>query len=48
MLNFELLYKDVEKLNTSNVERIFAKNNLKNTAFTSFKSYNNKNHEFEN
>ena len=48
MINFELLFRDVEKLNISSEERVFAKNHLKNTALSSYRSYNQKNHKLVN
>ena len=40
MLPFELLYRDIEGINKN--ELIFAKNELKHIAFSSYKSYNKK------
>ena len=48
MLPFELLYRDVKNLDKNEEELVFAKNELRNIAFSSFKMYNKKNHEFEN
>ena len=48
MLNFELLFRDISKLDLKSEERLFAKNELKNVAFSSFKSYNQKDHKIEN
>ena len=47
MLPFELLYRDIEKTD-KNEELVFAKNELRNIAFSSFKSYNGTKHKFEN
>ena len=47
MLPFELLYRDIGDTNKKE-EQIFAKNELKHIAFSSFKMYNKKSHKFEN
>ena len=48
MLPFELLYRDVKNLGQNEEERVFAKNELRNIAFSSFKMFNKKDHKFEN
>ena len=48
MLNFELLFRDVSKIGLNGEDNLFAKNELKNIAFSSFKFYNQKGHKFEN
>ena len=48
MLPFELLYRDIKNLDKKEDELVFAKNELRNIAFSSFKMYNKKNHDFEN
>ena len=48
MLNFELLYRDLSKFDVSNEKLFFAKNELRNLAFSSFKFYNKKDHKYEN
>ena len=47
MLPFELLYRDLDDADRKE-ELVFAKNELKHIAFSSFKTYNKKSHEFEN
>jgi hypothetical protein len=47
MLPFELLYRDIDDIDKKE-EVIFAKNELKHIAFSSFKTFNKKSHEFEN
>ena len=48
MLNFELLFKDIRKIDLSSEKMLFAKNDLKNIAFSSYKNYNQTDHKFEN
>ena len=48
MLPFELLYRDIKNLDKKEEEMIFAKNELRGIAFSSFKIYNKKDHKFEN
>ena len=48
MLPFELLYRDISKFDVKNDDLLFAKNELRNIAYTSFKTYNKKDHKFEN
>ena len=48
MLNFELLFRDIRKLNLDSEKSLFVKNDLKNCAFTSFKNYNQTDHKSEN
>ena len=47
MINFELLFKDVNKLGLSSEDTLFVKNDLKNIAFSSYKNFNRSDHEFE-
>ena len=47
MLPFELLYRNIEDTNKIE-ELVFAKNELKHIAFSSFKTFNKKSHKFEN
>ena len=39
MLNFELLFRDISKLETKNEDLLFAKTNLRNITYSSFKCY---------
>ena len=48
MLPFELLYRDVHSLDKKGDELVFVRNQLRHIAFSSFKTYNIKNHKFEN
>ena len=48
MLPFELLYRDIADSNNTDEELVFAKNELKHIAFSTFKTYNKKSHKFEN
>ena len=48
MLPFELLYRDIKNVDQKEGERVFAKNELRNIAFSSFKMYNKRDHKFEN
>ena len=48
MLPFELLYRDFRTLESKEEEIVFAKNELRHIAYSSFKTYNKENHEFEN
>ena len=48
MLPFELLFRDFHSLDKKEEELVFAKNDLRHIAFSSFKSYNKKEHKFEN
>ena len=47
MLPFELFYRDIEDMDKKD-ELVFAKNELKHIAFSTFKTYNKKSREFEN
>ena len=48
MLPFELLYRDFYSLDKKEEEVVFARNELRQIAFSSFKTYNKKEHKFEN
>ena len=48
LLNFELLYRDLSNVDISNDKLLFAKNELRNLAYSSYKFYNKKDHKFEN
>ena len=48
MLPFELLYRDFHTLEKKENELVFAKNELRHIAYSSFKAYNKKEHKFEN
>ena len=48
LVNFELLYRDLSEFDVTNEKLIFAKNELRNIALSSFNVYNKKNHKFEN
>ena len=48
MLPFELLYRDFHSLDKKEEEMVFARNELRHIAFSSFKQYNIKEHKFEN
>ena len=48
MLPFELLYRDFHTLDKKEEEIVFARNELRQIAFPSFKTYNKKEHKFEN
>ena len=48
MLPFELLYRDFHSLDKKEEELVFAKNELRHIAFSSFKMYNKKDHKLEN
>ena len=48
MLPFELLYRDFRTVESKEQEIVFAKNELRDIAYSSFKTYNKENHEFEN
>ena len=48
MLPFELLYRDFHTLDKKEEEIVFARNELRQIAFSSFKTYNKKEHKFEN
>ena len=47
MLPFELLYRDFHSFE-KNDELVFAKNELRHIAYSSYKTYNKKDHKFEN
>ena len=48
MLQYELLYRDLSKIDITNEQLIFAKNEVRNLALSSFKFYNKKDHKYEN
>ena len=48
MLPFELLFRDISKFDIKNDDLLFAKDELRNIAYTSFKTYNKKDHKFDN
>ena len=48
MLPFELLYRDFHSLDKKDDELIFARNELRHIAFSSFKMYNKKDNKFVN
>ena len=48
LLNFELLYRDLSNCDISNDKLLFAKNELRNLAYSSYKFYNKRDHKFEN
>ena len=48
MLPFELLYRDISKTGVSNEDLLFAKSDVRNVAYDSFRFYNKKDHKVDN
>ena len=48
MLPYELCFRDISKADIIQEDLLFAKSDLRNIAYTSFKSYNKNNHKFDN